>query len=65
MEWIAEAIENDWKLSERRFFKVVEQNCDISDEKYSKVSVGSESMEIAKKTLYQSRNENDENCREK
>ena len=34
MEWIAEAIENDGKLTERRFFfKVVHQNCDISEEK--------------------------------
>jgi hypothetical protein len=34
MGWIAEAIENDGKLTERRFFfKVVDQNCAISEEK--------------------------------
>ena len=33
MEWIAEAIENDWKFTERRFVEVVDQNCARSEGK--------------------------------
>ena len=45
-----------WKWFENSpnnvFFKVVEQNYAISDKKYSKVSVGSEYMEIEKEKHY-------------